>query len=200
MECVGVLLKTFTFSYTREDCMTEFRMPRVWQACCTILHWYWDLLRAGRSGDRQTRPDRPWGPSSLLYNGYRVIPGGKAAGAWRWPPTPPSAEVKERVELYLYSPSGPSWPVLGWTFPLPLLKALHTTQASRTEGTHVCKPQSHSTGCSYRDIQNGARIQQLLKNEFRAYVILPCKMVNVLSAERKVVSEGAVEPRIITVT
>jgi hypothetical protein len=28
------------------------------------------------------------------------------------PPTS-SAEVKERVELYLYSPSGPSWPVLG---------------------------------------------------------------------------------------
>ena len=31
----------------------------------------------------RTRPDRPWGPPSLLYNGYRVIPGGKAAGAWR---------------------------------------------------------------------------------------------------------------------
>jgi len=29
-----------------------------------------------------------------------------------------SAEVKERVELYLYSPSGPSWPVLEWNFPL----------------------------------------------------------------------------------
>jgi hypothetical protein len=27
-------------------------------------------------------------------------------------PPPSSAEVKERVELYLYSPSGPSWPVL----------------------------------------------------------------------------------------
>ena len=27
-----------------------------------------------------------------------------------------SAEVKERVELYLYSPSRPSWPVLGKTF------------------------------------------------------------------------------------
>jgi hypothetical protein len=26
-------------------------------------------------------------------------------------PPPPSAEVKERVELYLYSTSGPSWPV-----------------------------------------------------------------------------------------
>jgi hypothetical protein len=33
-------------------------------------------------------------------------------------PTPPSAEVKERVELYLYSPSGPSWPVLGPALPL----------------------------------------------------------------------------------
>jgi hypothetical protein len=29
-----------------------------------------------------TRPDRPWGPPSLLYNVYRVFPGGKAAGAW----------------------------------------------------------------------------------------------------------------------
>jgi hypothetical protein len=28
-------------------------------------------------------PDRPWGPPSLLYNGYRVIPGSKAARAWR---------------------------------------------------------------------------------------------------------------------
>jgi len=30
----------------------------------------------------RTRPFRPWGPPSLLYSGYRVFPGGKAAGAW----------------------------------------------------------------------------------------------------------------------
>ena len=44
-----------------------------------------DWLRAGRFGDRipvggeifRTCPDRPWGPPSLLYNGYRVFPGGK---------------------------------------------------------------------------------------------------------------------------
>ena len=32
------------------------------------------------------RSDQPWGPPSLLYNGYRVFPGGKATEAWRWPP------------------------------------------------------------------------------------------------------------------
>jgi hypothetical protein len=29
----------------------------------------------------RTRPDRTWGPPSFLNNGYRVFPGGKAAGA-----------------------------------------------------------------------------------------------------------------------
>jgi hypothetical protein len=29
----------------------------------------------------RTHPDRPWDPPSLLYNEYRVIHGGKAAGA-----------------------------------------------------------------------------------------------------------------------
>ena len=31
----------------------------------------------------RTHLDWPWGPPSLLYNGYRVSPGGKAVGAWR---------------------------------------------------------------------------------------------------------------------
>jgi hypothetical protein len=30
----------------------------------------------------RTRPDRPWGSRNLLYNVYRVIPEGKAVGAW----------------------------------------------------------------------------------------------------------------------
>jgi hypothetical protein len=52
----------------------------------------------------RTRPHRPWGPTSLLYSGYRVFPGGKAVGAWRWPPTPSSCEVRE----YSYN-STPFW-------------------------------------------------------------------------------------------
>ena len=34
-------------------------------------------------------------------------------------PPPSSAEVKERVQLYVYSTSGPSWPVIGGALPLP---------------------------------------------------------------------------------
>ena len=80
---------------------------------------------AGGGENFRTRPDRHWGPSTLLYNGYRVsFPGVKAAGAWCWLLTPSSAEVKEIVELYLLSPSGPSWPVLEW--PLPFFFSVYT--------------------------------------------------------------------------
>ena len=65
------------------------------------------------------RSDRAWGPPILLYSSYRVsFLGGKAIRAWIWPPTPSRAEVKQNVEMYLYSPCGPSWPVLHfiWNF------------------------------------------------------------------------------------
>jgi len=38
------------------------------------------------------------------------------------------AEVKERVQLYLFSPSGPLWPILGLTLPLPLVIMNSITQ------------------------------------------------------------------------
>jgi len=41
------------------------------------------------------------------------FPGVKRPGRGDDHPPISSAEVKERVELYLYFPSGPSWPVLG---------------------------------------------------------------------------------------
>jgi hypothetical protein len=36
---------------------------------------WWGIFR--------TRPDRTYSPPSLLYDGYRVFPEGKAAEAWR---------------------------------------------------------------------------------------------------------------------
>jgi len=67
-----------------------------------------------------TRPDRSCGPPSLLYNEYRGFPGGKATRRGVDHPPPYSVEVKERVDLYLYSTSGPSWPVIGLTLHYPV--------------------------------------------------------------------------------
>ena len=64
------------------------------------------------------RPDRPWGPPSLLHIGYRVFPRVKRPGRGADHPPPSSAEVEGRVELYIYSPSRFSWPVLGRSLPL----------------------------------------------------------------------------------
>jgi len=56
----------------------------------------------------RTCPDRPWGPPSLLYNGYRVFPVDKERPGRDADPSPSSSAVShERVELYLYSPYGP---------------------------------------------------------------------------------------------
>jgi len=53
----------------------------------------------------RTCPDRSRGPPSLLYNAYRVFPGGKVRPGRDTDLSPPSsAGVKNRVELYLYSP------------------------------------------------------------------------------------------------
>ena len=44
------------------------------------------LVRGSNPGGGEifsSRLDPPWGLPSLLYNGYRVFPGGKAAEAWR---------------------------------------------------------------------------------------------------------------------
>jgi len=42
----------------------------------------------GRGEIFRTCPDRPWGPPSLLYNGYRVFPGVKSGRGLRLNPHP----------------------------------------------------------------------------------------------------------------
>jgi hypothetical protein len=85
------------------------------------LSRYSDWLRAGRSGDKIPLGERFSAP---LHTGPEAHPASytmctgsfsevKRTGRGVDHPPSPSAEVKERVELYLYSPSGPSWPVIG---------------------------------------------------------------------------------------
>jgi hypothetical protein len=44
---------------------------------------------------------RGWGGGEI----FRFFPPGNITEAWRWPPTPSSAEIIERIELYFYLPS-----------------------------------------------------------------------------------------------
>ena len=68
-------MRVFKTRYLYRECRRPGRLSR-----------YSDSLRAGWSGDRipvggeifRTLLDRPWGPPSLLYNGYRIFPGGKS--------------------------------------------------------------------------------------------------------------------------
>jgi hypothetical protein len=85
MECV-------TWNFTLHQATRVGRVAQSVQRLTTG----WTVRGSNPGGDEifRTRPDRPCGPPSLLYNGYRIFPGGKAAGAWCWRSTPSSAEVE----------------------------------------------------------------------------------------------------------
>ena len=55
--------------------------------------------------------------------GSGSLPGVKQQSRGVNHPTQSDAEVKAKVELYLYSHSGPLWPVLGRTLPLKARRA-----------------------------------------------------------------------------
>ena len=53
----------------------------------------WTVRRSNPGGVEifRTCPNLPWGPSSILYNGYRVFPGGKERLGRDADPSPPSS-------------------------------------------------------------------------------------------------------------
>ena len=52
----------------------------------------------------RTCPDRPLDPPSLLYNGYRVFPGGKERPGRNADPSPPSSAVVIKEDSYTSTP------------------------------------------------------------------------------------------------
>jgi hypothetical protein len=147
-EILGIFLRLFTtWRWSRRQSQLTYTCavrPQESELCAILALGFWNLIYIyiyssvvriatgygldglgieSRCGEIfRTCSDRPWGPPSLLYNGYRVFPGGKAAGALCWPPTPSQRRGQEWVELYFYSPSGLSGPIVGqtlliWNFP-----------------------------------------------------------------------------------
>jgi hypothetical protein len=55
----------------------------------------WTVQGSNSGGDKifRSHPDQPWGPPSLLYNGYQVFPGVKQPGHGADHPPPSSNKV-----------------------------------------------------------------------------------------------------------
>ena len=111
------------FYYLKLNCRQSFGLQifHVQRGWAGQLSRCSDSLRAGGSGDRIPVGARYFAPvqtgpgthpaSYTLGTGY--FPGVKRPGRDVDHQPPSSAEVKERVELHRYAPSGPSWSVIG---------------------------------------------------------------------------------------
>jgi hypothetical protein len=97
------------FLYSKTNRRTNFQIcsgTKLYSGLGSVLGiataYGWTVRGSNPSGGEifRTCPDRPWGPPSLLYNGYRVFPAGKVRPGRDADPSPPSsAGVNNRVEL-----------------------------------------------------------------------------------------------------
>ena len=91
--------KKVGFRHACALCKSQFdglptRVGRVAQSVQRLATgWTVRAANPGGSEVSRTCPDRPWGPPSLLYNGYRVFHGGKERPGRDADPSPPSSAV-----------------------------------------------------------------------------------------------------------
>ena len=128
--CMSLLCVKFWVSVSRY--MLLCNLAFVILECSKFIHvgrlqnisecsWYSDSLQSGWPGDQISvgaRFSAPVHTSSEAHPASHAVGTGSFLGVkWLWHgidhPPPSSAEIKESIVLYLHSPSGPSWPVLG---------------------------------------------------------------------------------------
>jgi hypothetical protein len=85
--------------------------------------WKQDFPHLSRPFLRPKQPPVQWVPG--------FFPGRKATGNGVEHSPPYSVEVKERVQLRLYSPSGHSWQVTGWTLNFTCLVKIFSPKFQR---------------------------------------------------------------------
>jgi hypothetical protein len=135
-----------------------------------------------------THLDWPWGSPSLLYNRYHSsLPGLKQLGCGIDHPPPSSAKVKERLELYVFYPSGSSWTILGRTLLINSLLLTHILYVLSTKSVHrflsfVFTEQVHIftyISCDYLPRSHVQIIITLQQYCHHKLVILQCKFQTV---------------------
>lgn len=86
-----------------EEQLIQWKLLKLWPgiSMATIASLYGlDSLGLNPGGDKILHSclDQPWGPTSILYNGYQTsYPGVKRLGCVTGHPPPSSGEVEERV-------------------------------------------------------------------------------------------------------
>jgi len=114
-------------------------------------------------GDKmfRIRPYQHLGSPSLIYKGYRVSVL-EVKRLWHgldYPPTS-NAEVKEEIELYLYFPSGSSWPVLTWNAPILYTISISAVYADSLQTCGLRETMLRLAGCD-----KNARVTTLKASE-----------------------------------
>ena len=102
----------------------------------------------------------PWAHSASYTMGTGSFSGVKWPGRGVDHPPPSSAEFKERVNLYMYSPSGPSWPILG----VKLAQSQPLTNRARV---HLSGTLFKSCGCKRHSNETVFILNQFIKTEHR---------------------------------
>jgi hypothetical protein len=113
--------KAISFIYSKGVHVTLVIQHATLSVACQQV--YSDSLLSGRSGNRIPLGARFSAPVRTGPTSYTMDTGsfeGKKRPGRGNHTHPSSVEVKERVELYLYSPSVPLWHDIGWNLPLPL--------------------------------------------------------------------------------
>jgi hypothetical protein len=102
---------------------SPFNLPHV-----SVVEWSWEITK-GKAGYRIPVGARFSAPVQIgpgahpaSYTRGTGTFHGVAAGACVDHPSPTRTEVEGTVQVYIYSPTGPSWHAIGWILLIPLPK------------------------------------------------------------------------------
>ena len=104
-------------------------------------------------------------------------------------PSPSSAKVKVRVELYLYFPSGPSWPLLRWTSSVEIfwsvkLQCLKYCIHCFKFNVHICNTFTQVMQTFHVTINHTTILNWSMS--FSAFICFWCPVSNLKSASNRV--------------